>query len=92
MQGVKKSNPMVQWGRREVVDMEFVMGVFTFYFVDLQSTKFIHHKNIILIVCTYCTLFATTANLESQYYPTYVKINPVIIQQLFRVCSNLVRI
>ena len=83
---------MVQWGGIEVVDVRFVMGVFTFNFVDLQSTKFIHHKNIILLVCTYCILFATIENLESQYYPTYVKINPVIIQQLFRVCSNLVRI
>ena len=39
-----------------VVDMGFVMGVFSFYFVDLWSTKFKHHKNIILIVFIYCTL------------------------------------
>ena len=74
MWGVKeKAILSYSGGGREVVDVRFVMGVFTFYFVDLQGTKFIHHKNIILFICTYCTLFATIANLESQYYPTYVK-------------------
>ena len=90
MKGVKNEATLWYSGReREVVEVQFVMGVFTFYFVDLQSTKLTHHKNIILLVCTYCTLFATIANLESQYYLTYVNIGFVIIRQLYRVCSNL---
>ena len=34
-------------------------------------------------------MFTTIANLESQDYPTYVKISFVGIRQLFIVCSNL---
>ena len=42
-------------GGEQVVDAGFVMGVFTFYFVDLQSTI----TNTILIMCKYYTLLPT---------------------------------
>ena len=51
-------------GGREVVDVGFVVGVFTFNFVYLHSTKAQPYENVILIVCTYCTLLATLMNLE----------------------------
>ena len=62
----KKQSHGTVGGEREVSDVRFVMGVFTFYFVDLQSNKFIHHQIIILIICTYCNLLARIATLESQ--------------------------
>ena len=75
----KKKQSCGKVGGRKVVEVRIVIGVFTFYFVGLQSTKFIHHKNIILLVCIYYTLFATIANLKLQcmwgYYPAYLKIN-----------------
>ena len=40
MQGVKeKATLWYSRGRGREVNMQFVMGVFDFYFVDLQSTK-----------------------------------------------------